>query len=325
MHRYVSRIARCVLALSCLAGAAAHADTYPDRPVRLVVPFPPGGGSDAVGRLIAKSLSDSLGQQVVVDNRGGAGGSIGTGTVARASPDGYTLVLASTSEIAINPSLYPTLGYSTIDDLTPVAMVATTPLAIAVNASVQAGTLAELATLIRQQPGRINVASAGTGTITHLSGEMYREQNRLDWVHVPYKGTAPALADLVSGQVQVMFVPTPPVLGLAKSGRVKLLAVSSQTRAASLPDVPTVMESGASAYTVDNWYGIFAPNGTPAPIVDKLSAAVAQALKQPDVIEALAVQGAAPATLSRPQFASYVKSEVSKWGGVVRSSGAKLD
>jgi len=325
MHRYVSRIARCVLALSCLSAGAAQADTYPDRPVRLVVPFPPGGGSDAVGRLIAKSLSDSFGQQVVVDNRGGAGGSIGTGTVARAAPDGYTLVLASTSEIAINPSLYPALGYSTIDDLTPVAMVATTPLAIAVNAGVQANTLAELAALVKQQPGRINVASAGTGTITHLSGEMYREQNKLNWVHVPYKGTAPALADLVSGQVQVMFVPPPPVLGLAKSGRVKLLAVSGKTRAVSLPDVPTVMETGTPGYTVDNWYGVFTPRGTPAPIVDKLSAAVAQALKQPDVIEALAAQGAAPATLDRAQFTGYVKSEVAKWGGVVRSSGAKLD
>ncbi|HYG41721.1 MAG TPA: tripartite tricarboxylate transporter substrate binding protein [Bordetella sp.] len=325
MHRYVSRIARCVLALSCFAAAASHADTYPDRPIKLVVPFPPGGGSDAVGRLIAKSLSENLGQQVVVDNRGGAGGSIGTGSVARATPDGYTLVLASTSEIAINPSLYPSLGYSTINDLTPVAMVATTPLTVAVNPELKVKTLQELVALVGRQPGKINVASAGTGTITHLSSEMYRAMNDLNWVHVPYKGTAPALADLVSGQVQIMFLPPPPVLGLAQSGRVRLLAVSGKTRAATLPDVPTVMESGTPEYTVDNWYGVFAPHGTPAVIVDKLSAAVGQALKQKEVIDALALQGAATATLSRAQFADYVKREAAKWGNVVRSSSAKVE
>ncbi|MBV7483003.1 tripartite tricarboxylate transporter substrate binding protein [Bordetella sp. BOR01] len=325
MHRYVSRIARCALALSCFAAVASHAQTYPDRPIKLVVPFPPGGGSDAVGRLIAKTLSDDLGQQVVVDNRGGAGGSIGTGSVARAAPDGYTLVLASTSEIAINPSLYPSLGYSTIDDLTPVAMVATTPMAIAVNPNVKAKTLQELAALVKRQPGKINVASAGTGTITHLSGEMYRAMNQLNWVHVPYKGTAPALADLVSGQVQIMFVPPPPVLGLAQSGRVRLVAVSGKTRAASMPEVPTVTESGTPGYAVDNWYGVFAPHGTPMAIVDKLAAAVAQGLRQKDVIDALAMQGAAPATLTRPQFTDYVKSEAAKWGEVVRSSSAKVE
>ncbi|MBO9353207.1 tripartite tricarboxylate transporter substrate binding protein [Bordetella petrii] len=323
MHRYVSRIACCIVALSCLAAGAAHAENYPDRPIKLVVPFPPGGGSDAVGRLIAKSLSESLGQQVVVDNRGGAGGSIGTGSVARAAPDGYTLVLASTSEIAINPSLYSSLDYSTTDDLTPVAMVATTPLVIAVNPDVKAHTLQELAALVKQQPGKINVASAGTGTITHLSSEMYRATNGLNWVHVPYKGTAPALADLVSGQVQVMFLPPPPVLGLAQSGRVRLLAVSGKTRAASLPEVPTVMESGAPGYTVDNWYGIFAPHGTPAGIVDKLSASVSQALEKREVIDTLAAQGAAPATLDRQAFTGYVKSEADKWGDVVRSAGAR--
>jgi len=325
MHRYVSRIARCLLALSCIATGSAHADTYPDRPVKLVVPFPPGGGSDTVGRLIAKSLSDNLGQQVVVDNRGGAGGSIGTGSVARAAPDGYTLVLASTSEIAINPALYPSLGYSTVDDLTPVAMVATTPLAIAVNPGVKAKTLQELVALVKAQPGKINLASAGTGTITHLSSELFRAANQLNWVHVPYKGTAPALADLVSGQVQIMFLPPPPVLGLAQSGRVRLLAVSGKTRAASMPDVPTVTESGSPDYTVDNWYGIFAPQGTPGAVVEKLSASVAEVLKQKAVIDALAVQGAAPATLSRAQFADHVKREVTKWGDVVRSSGAKVE
>lgn len=324
MHRNLPRVIRGLVLGSLLAAGAASA-AYPDRPIKLVVPFPPGGGSDTVGRLIAKSLSENLGQQVVVENRGGAGGSIGTGSVARATPDGYTLVLASTSEIAINPSLYSTLDYSTTDDLVPVAQVATTPMVIAVNPNVQANTLQELTELIRKQPGKINVASAGTGTITHLSGEMYKALNHLNWVHVPYKGTGPALADLVSGQVQAMFVPPPPVLGLAQAGRVRVLAVSGDNRMPTLPNVPTVKESSTSGYTVNNWYGIFAPRGTPQPIVDQLAKAVAAQLKSQPVIDALAAQGAAPGSVSPPAFKDYVKSEVTKWGDVVRGSGAKIE
>jgi tripartite-type tricarboxylate transporter receptor subunit TctC len=331
MHRWLSKVARCAMALFSLSmlfgmtALPAHAGGYPDRPIRLIIPFPPGGGSDAVGRLIGKAMSDSLAEQVVIDNRGGAGGSIGTGMVARAPADGYTLVLASVSEIAINPGLYSALGYSTIDDLAPVAMVATTPMAIVVNPDLPARNLQELIALVKKQPGKINVASAGTGTITHLSGELFRELNHLSWVHVPYKGTAPALADLVSGQVQVMFVPPPAVLGLVKSGRLRMLAVSGPTRTESMPDVPTVAQSGIAQYDVNNWYGIFAPHGTPPEIVARLSETVTRALAQADVVAALAAQGAAPATLDRARFTEYVKSEVGKWGEVVKSSGARAD
>lgn len=325
MHQSILKGARLFLALLCVATTAVCAQTYPSKPIRLIVPFPPGGGSDVVGRIIAQSLTARFGEQVIVDNRGGAGGSIGTGVAARSDPDGYTMVLASTSEIAINPSLYPDLGYSTIKDLTPVAMVATTPMVVVTNPSLPVSSMQDLVTLARSKPGKINVASAGTGTITHLSGELFRSMNNLNWTHVPYKGTAPALTDLVSGQVQVMFVPPPAALGLAKADRVKLIAVSGKTRVSSMPDVPTVMESGTPDYTVDNWYGIFVPHGTPPDVVARLSAGIASSLKQQDVIDTLALQGATPAALTQTEFSEYVKNEVAKWGKVVKSSGAKAD
>jgi len=277
-----------------------------------------------MGRLIAEGLTSRLDRQVVVENRGGAGGSIGTGVVAGAAPDGYTLVLASVSEIAINPSLYPTLKYDTLKDLDPVAMVGTTPMVVAVNPALQVNDLQQLVELVRSQPGKVNVASAGTGTITHLSGDLFRSLNNLEWVHVPYKGTGPALADLTGDQVSVMFVPPPATLGLAASGRIKLIAVSGEARIPALPDVPTVTESGISNYTVNNWYGIFAPAGTPESILDTLSAAVADALKDKKVVETMEKQGGQAGTLDRQQFSAYVADEVAKWGKIAQQAGIKL-
>lgn len=316
---------RLLLAAMCLAATAAGAQGWPNKPLRLIVPFPPGGGSDAVGRVIAQKLSERLGQQVVVDNRGGAGGSMGTEQAVRAAPDGYTMVLASTSEIAINPSLYSRLSYDTVRDLIPVAQVATTPMVVIVNPSLPAKSIQELVALARAKPGEINVASAGAGTISHLSGELFRSTNQLTWTHVPYKGTGPALTDLAGGQVQVMFAPPPPALGLVKSNRARLLAVSGRSRASTLPDVPTINEALNVDYTVDNWYGIFMPVGTPPEIVRRMADEVAQSLKSPDVLNSLGVQGAAPGSMTQGQFADYVKSEVQKWGGLVKSTGAKVD
>ena len=304
---------------------AASAQSWPTKPVRLIVPFPPGGGSDAVGRVIAQKLSERLGQQVVVDNRGGAGGSMGTELAVRAAPDGYTMVLASTSEIAINPSLYSKLTYDTVKDLVPVAVVATTPMVVIVNPTVPAKSIEELVALARAKPGAINVASAGAGTISHLSGELFRSINKIQWTHVPYKGTGPALTDLAGGQVQVMFAPPPPALGLVKSNRAKLIAVSGRSRSSTLPDIPTVAESLKVDYTVDNWYGLFMPVGTPKEIVSRLAEEVAQSLKSPDVVTTLAVQGASPGAMDTAQFSDYVKSEVKKWGELVRLTGAKAD
>lgn len=312
-------------ALFLVTTGFAGAQGWPAKALRLIVPFPPGGGSDAVGRVIAQKLTERLGQQVVVDNRSGAGGSMGTELAVRAAPDGYTMVLASTSEIAINPSLYSKLSYDTVKDLVPVAMVATTPMAIIVNPNLAATSLQELVALARSKPGEINVASAGSGTISHLSGELFRSINQLNWTHVPYKGTGPALTDLAGGQVQVMFVPPPPALGLVKANRARLLAVSGKTRDSTLPDVPTVAEALNLDYTVDNWYGIFMPAGTPNELVTRLADEVAQSLKSPDVISTLAVQGASPGTMSPAQFGTYVKSEVKKWGALVKATGAKAD
>ena len=325
MRHALSIGSRLLLASLCFAASVAAAQSWPSKPLRLIVPFPPGGGSDAVGRVIAQKLSERLGQQVNVDNRGGAGGSIGTEAAVRAAPDGYTMVLASTSEIAINPSLYSKLSYDTAKDLVPVALIATTPMVVIVTPTLPVSSIAELVALARTKPGELNVASAGAGTISHLSGELFRSLNGLSWTHVPYKGTGPALTDLAGGQVQVMFVPPPPALGLVKANRAKLLAVSGKARIATLPDTPTVAEAGGPAYSVDNWYGIFVPVGTPQEVVARLIEEIAQSLKAPELVSTLAAQGAAPSGMAGAAFVDYVKSEVEKWGKVVKATGAKAD
>ena len=302
----------------------AQAESWPTKPLKLVIPFPPGGGSDVVGRIIANQLSTILGQQIVVDNRGGAGGSIGTEFAVRANPDGYTLLLASTSEIAVNPALYP-LNYSTVNDLIAVGAVATTPMMIISASAFPAKTIRELIDLARRRPTDINVASAGSGTISHLSAELFKSMNNLKWTHVPYKGTGPALADLMGDQVQLMFAPPPPVLGLIKSGKVNLIAVSGKSRMAAFPDTPTVLESSETNYIVDNWYCIFVPAKTPREIVQKLSEAIDKALKTPEVITSLTAQGAAPGEMGMNQFPDYVKAEVDKWSAVIKAADVKKD
>ena len=313
-------------AIAALAGAVpVLAQTYPAKPIRLIVPFPAGGGSDAVGRIIGQKLAERFAQQVVVDNRAGAGGSIGTEAAAKSAPDGYTMVLASTSEIAINPSLYSKLSYDTLRDLTPVAMVGSTPIVIVVHPSLPVKSVQDLIALATAQPNAINVASAGSGTTTHLSGELFRALVKVTWTHVPYKGAPPALTDLASGQVQVMFSSLPGAMPFIRANRIKPIAVSTRTRAGTLPDVPTVVESGVAGYDVEYWFGIFVPAATGRDIVTRLHDEIAQSLKQPDVINNLANQGAAPGSFTLSQFADFVKAEVAKWGQVVRASGAKAD
>jgi tripartite-type tricarboxylate transporter receptor subunit TctC len=307
------------------AAPAVPAQGYPAKAVRLIVPFPAGGGSDIVGRIMAQRLTSQLKQQVFVDNRAGAGGSIGTEAGARSAPDGYTMVLASTSEIAVNPSLYTKLAYDTVRDLAAVAMVASTPIVVIVHPSMPLKTVKDLVSLARQRPGDLNVASAGNGTFTHLSGELFRSMANITWTHVPYKGAPAALTDLVSGQVQVMFSSLPAAVGLINSGRLKALAVSTVNRSETLAKVPTVIESGVPGYEVVYWYGMFVPAATPKEIVARLHNEIAQALHAPEVIESLGKQGATPGTMSQTQFADFVKSEVVKWGKVVKAAGAKVD
>jgi tripartite-type tricarboxylate transporter receptor subunit TctC len=307
------------------AAPGAPAQGYPAKSVRLIVPFPAGGGSDIVGRIMAQRLTEQMKQQVFVDNRGGAGGSIGTEAAVRSAPDGYTMVLASTSEIGVNPALYSRLTYDTVRDLAALAMVASTPVVIVVHPSLPVKTAKDLVALAKARPGEINVASAGNGTFTHLSGELFRSMANIKWTHVPYKGAPIALGDVVSGQVQVMFSSLPAAVGIINGGRLRALAVSTVKRAEALPEVPTVMESGVPGYEVLYWYGLFVPAATPREIVDRLHNEIMQALRAPDVINNLARQGATPGALSQPQFATFVKAEVAKWGKVVKDSGAKVD
>ena len=321
----MKKIAHVLLAFVIASAASVCAQNFPSKPVRLVVPFPAGGGSDVIGRIVAQKLGDRFGQQVVVDNRAGAGGSIGTEAVVKSAPDGYTVVLASTSEIAINPSLYSKLNYDTVKDLAPIGMVASTPMVVIIHPSLPVKNVKDLTALAKVKPGDINVASAGTGTITHLSGELFRSMVNVTWTHVPYKGAPPALTDLASGQVQVMFSSLPAAMAFIKSGRIKPLAVSSRTRAGALPEVPTVTESGVAGYDVEYWYGIFAPAATPRDVQTRWGDELVAILKLPDTVTSLANQGAAPGRLAQPQFADFVKTEVVKWGGVVKSSGAKAD
>jgi len=314
------------LAVGVVLGIApsAYAQSFPSKPLRLIIPFPPGGGSDVVGRIIAQKLSDRLGQQVVVDNRGGAGGSIGTEATVRSAPDGYTMVLASSSEIAINPHLYK-LDYDTIKDLTPVVMVASTPIVVVTNPALPVKNIAELISYAKANPGTLNVASAGNGSITHLSGELFRSMTDVKWSHVPYKGAAPAITDLIGGRVQLMFSALPAAMPFIKGDRIKAIAVSTRARTPSLPDVPTIAASGVADYDVMFWYGLFVPNGTPKEIVSRLYDATAESLKSDDVIGRLGEQGAAPGTMSQAQFADFVKTEQATWGKVVKESGAKVD
>ena len=320
----IPKLFRIALTACIAASPAVLAQSYPTKPVRMIVAFPAGGGSDIVGRIVAAKLSEKLGQQVVVENRAGGGGSIGAEVAVKAAPDGYTVALAGTSEVAINPFIYK-LAYDPVKDLVPVGLVGTTPMVIVVTPTLAAKTANDLVALAKSQPGQLNVGSAGNGSLTHLAAELFRSMHGLNWAHVPYKGAPPALNDLAGGRVQVMFSTVPAAIGLIKSGLVRPIAVSTQSRAATLPDVPTVAESGLGTYDPQFWYGVFVPVATPKDVMAKLSEAVAQSAKDPGVVDALGKQGVIPASMTPAQFSEYVKADAARWGKVVAESGAKAD
>lgn len=310
---------------ACLSfAAAAQADNYPSRSIRIVVPFPPGGATDAAARLIATKMSEKWGQPVVIDNRAGAGGNVGSDIVAKSAPDGYTLVMGVTGSHAINISLYSKMPYDPVADFVAISQVAVVPNVVVVHPSVPARTLAELVALAKREPGKLNYASLGNGTAAHLGMELLKSAAGIDITHVPYKGSAPAVTDLLAGQVQVMVDGLPSALQHVKAGKLRAIALTSLHRAPALPDLPTIAETYPGFYA-DAWSGLFAPKGTPAAIVNQLSTEVQRILRLPDVREKLAALGAEPVGSTQAEFAAHVKREIDKWAQVVKTSGAKVD
>ena len=317
---------RCAVGIFfALVTALAHAQTYPTKPIRLVVPFPPGGATDILARDVAQKLTEAWGQSVIVDNRPGAGGNIGSELVAKSAPDGYTLEMGTVGTHAINASLYAKMPYDHVKDFTPVILVAGVPNVLVVNPAVPANSVAELVAYAKANPGKLNFASSGNGTSIHLSGELFKVMAGVQITHIPYKGSAQALQDLLAGQVQLMFDNLPPSLPQIKAGKLRALAVTSATRAPALPDVPTLAESGLPGFEASSWFGILAPAGTPAPIVAKLNAEVANWLATPEAKEKLLKQGANPAGGTPQDFAKHIAAETAKWAKVVKDSGAKID
>jgi tripartite-type tricarboxylate transporter receptor subunit TctC len=293
---------------------------YPERPVRLVVPFAPAGGTDLTSRLISQHLSESLGRPVVVENRAGGAGNIGTEAVARASADGHTLLLASLST-AVNVSLFKKLPFNPLSDFAPVSLVATVPLLVVVHPSLPVNDIQELIRLAKMKPGELNYASGGLGTANHVGGELFKYMANVQIVHVPYKGGGPALADVAGGHVPLFFGTMTSTRDLVKAGRLRALATTGATRSPGAPELPTVAESGVPGYEVSAWYGVLAPAGTPRPIVNRLSADLARMLRVPDVREALLANGTDPVGSTPEEFARHLRNEIDKWAKVVQASG----
>jgi len=317
------RTAAVLLALA-LGASAAHealAQTYPAKPVRLIVPFPPGGSTDIVARIVAQRLSERLGQQLVIENRGGAGGTVGTEVAAKAPKDGYTLVVATTSTHVVAPSVYRKLGYDPVRDFAPVSLIAVTPYLLVVNPGVEAKTLQDFIALAKSRPGRLNYASAGTGSTTHLAMEMLKSGAGLFIVHIPYNGNGPAGTAVIAGQVEALFGSMPAVLPHAKSGRVRALAVGTPKRSPSLPEVPTVSESGFPGFDASLWLAIMAPAGTPGAIVDRLQRETVAVVGSRDTADALGKAGAEPVTSTPAELAAIVKDGVEKYAKVVKQAG----
>ena len=318
------RVIALLLPLLCAAGATL-AQPYPTKAVRMVVPFAAGAGSnDIMARLIAQKLGDSLGQQFVVDNRPGASGIIGCDIVAKAQPDGYTVLMMSLT-FTVNPSLFRKLPYDTVKDLTPVTMVASAPLMLVVHPSVPVKSVAEFIAYAKANPGKLNFGSGGPGTTPHLAGEMLKTMAHLDVTHIPYKGGAPALSDLVGGQIQFMLENIPGTLPFAKAGKLRALAVTDLKRSPLLPDLPTLDESGLKGYQIVGWNGLFVPAGTPSAIINKLHAEVVKALALPDVKERLATMGADGVGDTPQHFTAFIKAEIPKWAKVVKDAGLKVE
>jgi tripartite-type tricarboxylate transporter receptor subunit TctC len=326
MKRPLAHFARALAAALIVVAAPPSSGqaAYPTKPVRLVVPFPAGGTTDLLARAAAQKLSEAWGQQVIVDNRPGAAGNIGAELVAKSAPDGYTLLMGTVGTHAINASLYAKMPYDHVKDFTPVILVAGVPNVLVVNPQVPVNSVPELIVYAKANPGKLNFASSGSGTSIHLSGELFKTMTGVQMTHVPYKGSAPALTDLIGGQVQLMFDNLPSSLAFIKAGKLRAIAVTSTARAAALPDVPTVADT-VPGFEASSWFGILAPAGTPRDIVMKINGETAKWLASPDAKEKLAAQGANVASGTPEDFAKHIQAETVKWAKVVKESGAKVD
>jgi len=318
---------RSAIGVLLLAGAMIaplYAQTYPTRPVRLIAGSSPGSGVDIVARIVAQQLTGQLGQQVVVDNRAGAGGNIGAELGAKAAPDGYTLLIGTPSQ-AINAAIYRKLSYDLARDFAPVSQLTTGQYVIVVHPALPVKSVKELIELARAKPGQLNYASGGAGNVTHLAGELFKSLARVNLVHVPYKGSGPALTDVVGGQVQIMFSNLTSAVPLVKSGRLRALAVTGERRAAAVPELPTVIEAGVPGCVVISWFGVLAPAGTPRAIIARLHREFGQAMRAADVRERLAGEGAEPTSTTPEQFAAFIKKEIAQWARVVREAGIHVE
>jgi tripartite-type tricarboxylate transporter receptor subunit TctC len=314
-----------LIALTLLAAASnrALADDYPSRSIRLIIPFPPGGSNDVVGRIIANQLGHSLGQQVFVDNRSGAGGVVGSDLAAKATPDGYTLLVISIAH-AVDPWLYKT-PFDPVKDFAPVSIFATGTNVLTVNPKLPVNSVQELLAYAKDKPGVLNYASAGIGSFQHLSGELFKLMSHSDIQHVPYKGGGPAMLAVIAGEAQVMFSSIVQTVPSIQAGSLRALATGGEKKSAILPDLPTIGESGVPGYIATNWWGVVAPAGTPQAIVDKLHDAVAVVLKSADTQKYLANEGAAPVAMSSAEFGTFIQAEIAKWGPVVKQAGMKAE
>jgi tripartite-type tricarboxylate transporter receptor subunit TctC len=319
-----TRIAVLAAALA-VAAPAIHAQTYPNKPIRVVLPYPPGGGLDTIARPLARDLTERLGQQVIVDNRGGASGNIGMELAAKAPPDGYTIVMALTAQLAVNPSLFRKLPYDPVKDFVPITLMANGPYLMVVHPSLPAKSVKEFIALARKHPGQIVYASSGNGSGGHLAAVLLESMAHIKMLHVPYKGGGQALVDLLAGNVQMLFAPYASSKGHIQSGRIRALAVTTAKRPAAIPDLPTLAEAGVPGYDSDVWYAMLAPAGTPRAIVDRLNRETRAVLKQPDYAKFLFNSAIDPVGSTPEELATYIKSEIAKYAKVIKEAGVHVD
>jgi len=314
-----------IAALAAMRAIGVHAQAaYPTKPIHLIVPFTPGGSTDILGRAIGQALTESWRQPVIIENKPGAGGAIGAEAAAKAAPDGYTLFMGHIGTLAVNPTLYPKLPYDAIKDFAPVALVAMVPNVLVVNPSLPVRTVAELIALAKSKPGALSCSSGGAGSAAHLAIEYFKLATGTDILHVPYKGAAPAVTDVIGGQVSMTMTGLPPLLQHIRAGRLRALGVASSSRLAQIPDVPTIAESGVAGFEATQWYGVVAPAHTPTAIVDKLAAEIRRSLSQPGLKKRLEDEGAQPANMGPAEFQKLIRTEIDRWAKVIRAANIQI-